>query len=377
MSFSNLSDKNNKEPLKEIKVRQLNSEAIKPNDEPLMNKLANELYIKSKIPVIILSFPIFILILCNIGVFQSDMKLKIAACSGILAISAPFFYIYFYTLRMLIVTKKRKYKRAQYGVVKRKYCRKNPGANSNRLVYYISVLFPMSQTYINDVCCSDNLYKTLSEGDSVLVISFDNKTIYAISSNSNYDTIKETKATSPSRLTVILDSGNNTPIKVNNLQRVKISDSDLRSAKKILRSFQTGYIFMLIILLNFLVPVSKTIYNKIKETNIVLNEEFVTLLVIELVLLLITTFLAIKAFKPIISKYKKAQYGIVKEAYSLGRSSSRNYYVSVIFPETKTYLQGVNCSIKHYPILSEGNHPVLVISFDNKTCYAVPVDRLT
>ncbi|WP_418223304.1 hypothetical protein [Clostridium isatidis] len=70
-------------------------------------------------------------------------------------------------------------KKAQYGIVKNKYISQDKFGK-----YFVNVLFSNENAYIREVVCiNKDIYYSLSEGNQILVISFDNKTAYAVTAN--------------------------------------------------------------------------------------------------------------------------------------------------------------------------------------------------
>jgi len=101
-----------------------------------------------------------------------------------LFIDLSFFWAIYYAFKQILSTMNSNYKKAQYGIVKSKYAMKTTAESSSEKDYYINAFFSDTNTHIRRVICTDKIYKSLEEGTPVLVVSFDNKSAYAVPTNS-------------------------------------------------------------------------------------------------------------------------------------------------------------------------------------------------
>jgi len=169
--------------------------------------------------------------------------------------------------------------------------------------------------------------------------------------------------------------GNNNEIKVSELQCVQISSIDINSVKELARKLTLKFLFLLILMFLSSIFVSYGLYDIIKTSTEKFNTQIIFLLLLDLSFFWCIYYVFTQMLSTINSNYKKAQYGIVKNKYSVRftaeSSSEKEHYINALFPDTNTQIQRVICTNKIFKSLEEGT-PVLIVSFDNKNAYAVP-----
>lgn len=342
----------------EIKVSELLKVNIKSIDTALVKDLLKTL--KRKL------ISSFIFIFLNLTFFSfllyKNIKNNTITSNNLIII---FIFLIALSLFLLIYISKQisnviKYncKKAQYGIVQKKYSLRDPGESSIE-DYYVDVLFPNTNTYIRKVNCTYKTFKDLKEYEDVLVISFDNKKAYALAVNIN-------------RKSNIAEKENSTELKVSELLCVNINNSHKTAIMKIAKKLNKKYKRYFFILFFFFINFSLAIYNFIKINTIKFIIDIAFFSIIFLFLLTVLIYLSKQIIYTSKGKYKKAQYGIVKNKYI--SQDKLKYFVNVLFSNENAYIREVVCINKNiYYSLSEGNQ-ILVISFDNKTAYAVTVN---
>ncbi|MDD7794506.1 hypothetical protein [Clostridium sp. 'White wine YQ'] len=180
-----------------------------------------------------------------------------------------------------------------------------------------------------------------------------------------------------SRLSDILKDINNSKIKVSELQCDEINSIDINFVKELARKLTIKFSFHFIIVFLASIFATYVLYDTIRTSTEKFNKEIIGFFFIALMFFWVLCYVLKQILSTINSTCKKAQYGIVKNKYSLKSSakssSPKKYYIDVLFPDTNAYIREVICTDKIYKSLEEGTS-VLVISFDNKTAYAVPSD---
>lgn len=84
-------------------------------------------------------------------------------------------------VNLLISTRKNSYKKAQYGVVNRKFSElKKKKKGGLKTYYYADVIFPSNNTIIRKVKCGVIVYNSIDNGSRVLVISFDDRVTHIV-----------------------------------------------------------------------------------------------------------------------------------------------------------------------------------------------------
>lgn len=176
-----------------------------------------------------------------------------------------------------------------------------------------------------------------------------------------------------SRLSNIFKDNNNSRIKVSDLQCVTLNSIDDNSVKELARKLTRGNLLLLVFALLLSIFSSYELYDSVTNSIEKFNKVNIGLLAMTLMSLWFLQY----AFKELLStknsEYKKAQYGIVKSKYSLmsaSKNSRRDYNINVSFPDTNTYIQGIDCTETFYESVEEGD-PILVVSFDNAKAYVV------
>ena len=159
-------------------------------------------------------------------------------------------------------------------------------------------------------------------------------------------------------------------IKSKNLLTEEIHNEDMIKVKQIINKEILSSIIGLFIIIFSLYCFAKGFFiNKSNTGKIILSAFFILFL-----------SFGISLIKDIISllfnKYHKAEYGIIKNKYSVHINSnldrlntSNNYYIDVKFPNNKTYINKVTCFDDDYKNL-DISKKVLVLCF-NKTSYAI------
>lgn len=167
--------------LTKIKVSNLKKDYLNPNDYLAIKNLSiilRKKYTKHFIAIlffnIVIGFLFYDFIKSTPNLFNKEFLLMI-----ITVIS--FLFVLFYITIQLCSTITSSYKKAQYGVVKTKFFRKVPTNNRVIKKYYANVVFKNTNTVIKNVNCSEDIYNSISEESTVLVVSFDNKTAHVIS----------------------------------------------------------------------------------------------------------------------------------------------------------------------------------------------------
>lgn len=184
MGSSKLSQIHKDSKNNEIKVCDLKVANINTNDIYNVKELAKTLYKKfvfTSIFVflffILISYLFYDTIKTSTSIFTKDFFLM-------LFIFLMISWLLLYLFNQVYSFKSCSYKRAQYGIVKTKYTFKNSSETTTKIDYYINVEFPNDNTYIRKVICTDKIYDSLTTGSNVLVISFDDKKLYAIPTTS-------------------------------------------------------------------------------------------------------------------------------------------------------------------------------------------------
>lgn len=340
----------------EIKVSELLKVNIKSIDTALVKDLLKTL--KRKL------ISSFIFIFLNLTFFSfllyKNIKNNTITSNNLIIILifliALSLFLLIYISKQISNVKKYNCKKAQYGIVQKKYSLSDPGESSIE-DYYVDVLFPNTNTYIRKVNCTYKTFKDLKEYEDVLVISFDNKKAYALAVNIN-------------RKSNIAEKENSTELKVSELLCVNINNSHKTAIMKIAKKLNKKYKRYFFILFFFFINFSLAIYNFIKINTIKFTIDIAFFSIIFLFLLTVLIYLSKQIIYTSKGKYKKAQYGIVKNKY-ISQDKFGKYFVNVLFSNENAYIREVVCINKNiYYSLSEGNQ-ILVISFDNKTAYAV------
>ena len=182
-----------------------------------------------------------------------------------------------------------------------------------------------------------------------------------------------------SKLSNIYEKNNLNEIKVWELQYNNIDIHHIDFVNKFIKNKNKNFIIQFISMLFFFSLVLFIFYVDLKINGKPLFKELIFMLVFLLSFIFILIHISKQIYYTSNFKYKKAQYGLIKTKYSLKGDStkkSRKYYINVMFPDTNTYIIRVVCSYKIYNSLNEGDN-ILVISFNNKIAYAVPVNNKT
>ncbi|WP_238883295.1 hypothetical protein [Clostridium sp. YIM B02551] len=176
-----LKDNNNNS---KIKVSELQCVEINSIDINFVEELARKLTIKFSFHFIIAFLAFIFASYVLYDTIKTSTEKFNKEIIGFLLITLMFFWVLCFVLKQILSTIDSICKKAQYGIVKSKYSLKSSAESSSQKKYYVAVLFPDTNAYIREVICTDKIYKNLEEGTPVLVISFDNKTAYAVPSNS-------------------------------------------------------------------------------------------------------------------------------------------------------------------------------------------------
>lgn len=183
-----------------------------------------------------------------------------------------------------------------------------------------------------------------------------------------------------SKLKPIFEDNSNSEIKVKDLQCVKINELDKDNVKKVTKSISNNLLWMTFVAFSFVALFGALIYADFE--NVIQRHIIEIMFIFTLFLGLMALFIYFtnQMIRAKLYKYKKAQYGIVKNKYIFQMPSKKNtgksYYINVLFPESNTFIARVECTKKVYDKLTEGS-PVLVIAFDNYCAYAIPVNSIS
>lgn len=163
-----------------IKARELKSQEINQGDIIPVDELHQALKIRSKIASIFFTLAMFpcALILLTV-ILEAAESWRWELLVGLI-ITIPIILLFIYsqkTRKLILAGTSRK---SQYGIVHNIYTVKK-GNSSNRITrYYAEVIFPDTNTYIKSVYCENSFVGQLSKGKPILVISFDNSTVYGL-----------------------------------------------------------------------------------------------------------------------------------------------------------------------------------------------------
>ena len=165
-----------------------------------------------------------------------------------------------------------------------------------------------------------------------------------------------------------------TDISVLDLPYRQLYDDEFRQVKRFVNKMNLGAVLCsCMCFLTALLFLLITLYNI--HLNRLKNEKEIFIFCFFFALI---GFLILKGKLPKPSRIMKTQYGQVNGTWSLrtGQKKTRNYYMDVIFPNTKTRYRKVQCLHKDYMKAEKGDK-ILVIAFhDKKVCGLIIRDEL-
>lgn len=160
----------------------------------------------------------------------------------------------------------------------------------------------------------------------------------------------------------------NGEIRSNDLKYVELSASSLR--KKFIKHFFVSLFFVVIIaalIISDIIDGSQYSFNE----AVIVVITFLSFCLLSLYLL--RQVMSVKNYSS-----KKCQYGTVITKFQrkkrVDNKIKYDYYVNVIFNDTFTFIENVNCEEEVFHLIQK-NSPVLVITFDNKNAYAFNIDE--
>lgn len=181
MNNSKLSKNHQSNSYTEIKVNELQCDYINNNESNAVQKLKKTLHKRFIIQFIcvlffciFLAYLLYISLTSNATLFNTEVILVFIA-------TVSFLGLLLYIGKQLLLTFKNSCEKVQHGLVKSKYVLTDYSNDNRNENFYINVIFPDTNTFVKNVICSKSIYNVLNEGNNVLVVSFDNKTAYAIS----------------------------------------------------------------------------------------------------------------------------------------------------------------------------------------------------
>lgn len=172
--------------LSQVGVKDLECANINHQDKDSVLSLIKEIDKKNKLktiaPLIFLTIMLYFIISRANSTKQIpdiNLFLFIVICS--IPVLLPFQIMHFFEKNVCNEAENGTiaYKKAQYGTLMNKY---SLSYNYNSKRYVLSVKFP-NGSCLSGVECNEETYHKISQGDSVLVISFDNKNVYVLGSN--------------------------------------------------------------------------------------------------------------------------------------------------------------------------------------------------
>ena len=181
MSSSKLSNFYNDNSKEEVKI--CNVECSDIRHEDINNVKALIKYLNKKH----LTHSIIIFLFSLLALFMTYSTLKEEGITKeslfLIVMTLIFTWLLIHVASQIRSSKNYSYKKAQYGIVKSKFEMKVTAKSTSNKEYYVNVSFPNTESYIRRVICTPKTYNILNEGGHVLVISFDNKKVYAVPCN--------------------------------------------------------------------------------------------------------------------------------------------------------------------------------------------------
>ena len=169
---NNMNNENN--GYKEVRICDLESDALTSDDYLAIKKLAKRLWIKNLFLlgfVLFFLFSIAMLVRNHLGGI-SDISLGQGFMLGILTVAL--IYVMFLTCHEFYCLRGGSFKKAKYGIIEKKFSEVDSDAEGLSVSYYADVVFPCTNKRLNRVNCEEKTYKSVIKGDRVLVVSFDN-----------------------------------------------------------------------------------------------------------------------------------------------------------------------------------------------------------
>lgn len=169
----------------EIKPSELNNTKIDEKDILEIKKLLKKLKSKSVLMLFICFLFFFFLLFLSYYTLKNSNSFFNKELVLIITFIFSFILIFYFTGKRIYEINNYNYEKGQYGVVKSKYTLKSSSSENPIKHFYINVYFIDTNTSIRNVICNEEIYNSILENSKVLVISFDNKTSYAIKTNKN------------------------------------------------------------------------------------------------------------------------------------------------------------------------------------------------
>lgn len=165
----------------EIETCDLQRDYVNPEDQLAINRLVLELRLQYIAMIAMILFFDCVVFFSFYGSIDSKSNLSIKKIFPILSVFILTLVPLLRVVNLLISTRKNSYKKAQYGVVNRKFSElKKKKKGGLKTYYYADVIFPSNNTIIRKVKCGVIVYNSIENGSRVLVISFDDRVTHIV-----------------------------------------------------------------------------------------------------------------------------------------------------------------------------------------------------